>query len=60
MSFDYMRVDDILAIHADQIARYSGDAGEGEGIKNPGLEEAALFRLKTGYRPTLTDNAAVL
>jgi hypothetical protein len=41
MSFDYMRVDDILAIHADQIARYSGDAGEGEGegegIKNPGL-----------------------
>ena len=37
MSFDYMRARDILAIHADQIARYSGDAGEGEGIKNPGL-----------------------
>jgi len=26
-----MRVDDILAIHADQIARYSGDAGKGRG-----------------------------
>ena len=34
-----MRARDILAIYADQIARYSGDAGEGEGegIKNPGL-----------------------
>ncbi len=25
MSFDYIRVDDILAIHADQIERYGGD-----------------------------------
>ena len=24
MSFDYIRVDDILAIHADQIERYGG------------------------------------
>ena len=32
-----MRVDDILAIHADQIARYCGGKGKGEGIKNPGL-----------------------
>jgi hypothetical protein len=41
MSFDYMRVDDILSIHADQIALYSGDDGDGdgdgEGIKNYGL-----------------------
>ena len=41
MSFDQMRVDDILTIHADQIELYSGDEGEGEGegegIKNPSL-----------------------
>jgi|GEM_PF-5275361 len=30
-----MRARDILAIYADQIARYCG--GKGEGIKNPGL-----------------------
>ena len=27
MSFDYIRVDDILAIHADQIERYGGRRG---------------------------------
>ena len=48
MSFDYIRVDDILAIHADQIERYGGD----EGIRDPGLLEAALFRRQTGYYRT--------
>ena len=56
MSFDYIRVDDILAIHADQIERYGG----GEGIRDPGLLEAALFRPQTGYYPTLIDEAAAL
>ena len=56
MSFDYIRVDDILAIHADQIERYVG----GEGIRDPGLLEAALFRPQTGYYPTLIDEAAAL
>ena len=56
MSFDYIRVDDILAIHADQIERYGG----GEGIRDPGLLEAALFRPQTGYYPTLVDEAAAL
>jgi death on curing protein len=56
MSFDYIRVDDILAIHADQIERYGGD----EGIRDPGLLEAALFRPQTGYYPTLIDEAAAL
>ena len=56
MSFDYIRVDDILAIHADQIERYGG----GDGIRDPGLLEAALFRLQTGYYPTLVDEAAAL
>ena len=56
MSFDYIRVDDILAIHADQIARYGG----GEGIRDPGLLEAALFRPQTGYYPTFIEEAAAL
>lgn len=56
MSFDYIRVDDILAIHADQIERYGG----GEGIRDLGLLEAALFRPQTGYYPTLIDEAAAL
>jgi death on curing protein len=56
MSFDYIRVDDILAIHADQIERYGG----GEGIRDPGLLEAALFRPRTGYYPTLVEEAAAL
>ena len=56
MSFEYIRVDDILAIHADQIERYGG----AEGIRDPGLLEAALFRPQTGYYPTLIDEAAAL
>jgi death on curing protein len=56
MSFDYLRVSDILAIHADQIERYGG----GQGIRDPGLLEAALFRPQTGYYPTLIDEAAAL
>ena len=56
MSFDYIRADDILAIYADQIERYGG----GEGIRDPGLLEAALFRPQTGYYPTLIDEAAAL
>ena len=56
MSFDYIRVDDVLTIHADQIERYGG----GEGIRDPGLLEAALFRSQTGYYPTLIDEAAAL
>jgi death-on-curing protein len=56
MSFDYIRVDDILAIHADQIERYGG----GDGIRDPGLLEAALFRPQTGYYPTLIEEAAAL
>ena len=56
MSFDYIRVDDILTIHADQIERYGG----GQGIRDPGLLEAALFRPQTGYYPTLIEEAAAL
>jgi len=56
MSFDYIQVDDILAIHADQIDRYGGSTG----VRDPGLLEAALFRPQTGYYLTLIDEAAAL
>ena len=56
MSYDYIRVDDVLAIHAGQINRYGG----GSGLRDPGLLEAALFRPQTGYYPSLTDEAAAL
>ena len=56
MSFDYIRVDDILIIHADLIKRYGG----GEGIGDAGLLESALFRPQTGHYPTLIDEAAAL
>jgi death-on-curing protein len=56
VSYDYIRVDDVIAIHADQIERYGG----GQGLRDPGLLEAALFRPQTGYYPSLIDEAAAL
>lgn len=56
MSFDYILVEDILAIHEDQIERYGG----AHGVRDPGLLEAALFRPQTGYYETLVDEAAAL
>ena len=56
MSFDYILVEDLLAIHEDQIERYGG----AHGIRDPGLLEAALFRPRTGYYETLVDAVAAL
>ena len=56
MNYDYIRVDDVLAIHADQIKRYGGR----HGIRDPGLLEAALFRPQTGYYASLIEEAAAL
>ena len=56
MNYDYIRVDDVLAIHADQIKRYGGT----HGIRDPGLLEAALFRPQTGYYASLIEEAAAL
>jgi len=56
MTYDYIHVDDVLAIHADQIERYGGS----QGLRDPGLLEAALFRPQTGYYPSLVDEAAAL
>ena len=56
MTFDYILVEDTLAIHEDQIERYGG----AHGVRDPGLLEAALFRPQTGYYETLIDEAAAL
>ena len=56
MSVEYIRVDDVLAIHEDQILRYGGSAG----VRDPGLLEAALFRPQTGYYSSVIEEAAAL
>jgi death on curing protein len=43
-------------MHADQIERYGGL----QGIRDPGLLEAALFRPQTGYYADLIEEAAAL
>lgn len=53
---DYLTVIEVLAIHADQIERYGG----ADGIRDPGLLEAALFRPQTGYYGDLIEEAAAL
>ncbi len=53
---DYLTVVEVLAIHADQIERYGG----GDGLRDAGLLEAALFRPQTGYYADLIAEAAAL
>jgi len=53
---DYLTVADVLAIHEDLIGRYGG----AQGIRDPGLLEAALFRPQTGYYADLIAEAAAL
>jgi|SRR5665213_101361 len=53
---DYCTVAEVLAIHSDQIERYGGS----EGVRDPGLMEAALFRAQTGYYADLIEEAAAL
>ncbi|SFF95260.1 death on curing protein [Novosphingobium sp. CF614] len=53
---DYLTTIEVLAIHADQIGRYGGS----DGMRDPGLLEAALFRPQTGYYADLIEEAAAL
>jgi len=53
---DYLTVAEVLAIQADQIARYGGSPG----VRDPGLLEAALYRPQTGYYSDLIAEAAAL
>jgi death-on-curing protein len=47
---------EVLAMHADQIERYGGS----QGVRDPGLLEAALYRPQTGYYTDLIEEAAAL
>ena len=53
---DYLTVEEALAIHADQIARYGG----AQGVRDLRLLESALHRPQTGYYESLTAEAAAL
>jgi death-on-curing protein len=53
---EYVTVIEALAIHDDQIKRYSGATG----VRDFGLPEAALFRPQTGYYGDLVAEAAAL
>lgn len=52
----YLRPIEVEAIHKDQIARYGG----GDGIRDYGLFEAALYRPQQGYYSSLLKEAAAL
>lgn len=56
MTFGYIRVDDTLVIHTDQIDRFGGSRG----ARDPGVLAEALFRSQTGYYSTLIDEAVAL
>ncbi|MBK9166550.1 MAG: type II toxin-antitoxin system death-on-curing family toxin [Bryobacterales bacterium] len=53
---DYLTLAEVLAIHSDQIERYGGS----EGVRDPGLLEAALYRPQTGYYADLIEEAAAI
>ncbi len=56
MSRDYLTVDDVLAIHAEQIERYGG----AEGLRDYGQLEAAVARPRSGYYADICGEAAAL
>jgi len=53
---DYLTVAEVLAIHADQIARYGGSSG----VRDYGLLESAILRPQTGYYQDVVEEAAAL
>ena len=53
---DYLTTVEVLAMHTDQIERYGG----GEGVRDYGLLEAALYRPQTGYYVDLIEEAGAL
>ena len=52
----YPALDDVLAIHVDQIRRFGGAPG----IRDMGLVEMSLFRPQTGYYKDVIEEAAAL
>jgi len=56
MTHVYLLLEDVLAFHDDQLARYGGAGG----IRDMGQLQAALFRPQTGYYTDLIEEAAAL
>ena len=56
MKRDYLTLADVLAIHADQIAKYGGAYG----VRDTGQLEAALSRPQSGYYEDVIAEAAAL
>ena len=56
MTHEYLLLEDVLAFHDDQLARYGG----ADGIRDMGQLQAALFRPQTGYYKDLIEEAAAL
>ena len=56
MNPDYLTLADLYAIHNVMIKRYGG----GEGVRDAGALEAALYRPQTGYYPDIIHEAAAL
>jgi death on curing protein len=53
---DYLTIEEVFAIHDDQIERYGGS----HGVRDTGLLESALFRPQSGYYADLIEEAAAL
>ncbi len=56
MATYYLDIDDVTKIHARQIEQYGG----AEGLRDPGLIEAALLRPQSGYYRDILEEAASL
>ena len=56
MTRGFPTVEEVLAIHADQIAQFGGSMG----LRDMGALESALFRPQMGYYDGLTEEAAAL
>lgn len=54
--FNYLDIDDILAIHSDQLTLFGG----ADGIRDVGQLKAAIFRPQAGYYDDLIGEAAAL
>lgn len=53
---DYLSLDDVLYIHAEQLRLFGGALG----VRDHGLIESALLRPQTGYYADLVEQAAAL
>ena len=45
MNIDFLTIEDVLAIHADQVERYGGDAG----VRDIGLLDSAIAQTKASF-----------